>query len=312
LRFGKSKFLQKMKKLAYAKLPSAGLGNLLFVWARACIFAKINQCPLYTKGWSQLHIKTVLRGEKSYRFYGRYFIKNDLLTDFNHSINSIIFEKSYNINPTLKVNPEKNTVYIFDQVPHWGNSFEYIREERDFIKKSLFDMLTQRIKVELNRHLHPQIAIHIRRGDFANLPAGVEFKTVGSVKTPLDYFVKIISAIRKYVNNTVEVQVFSDGTAEELSPVLQLENVKLVETKYDITDLLLMSKAKVLITSAGSSFSYWAGFLSEATVIIHYDHIHAPHRDKLTNERLYEGAIIGEDLDNWSELLKQNLDFFFS
>jgi hypothetical protein len=301
-----------MKKLAYAKLPSAGLGNLLFVWARACIFAKVNQCPLYTKGWSRLHIKTVLRGEKSYRFYGRYFIKNNLLTDFNHSIDSMIFEKSYNMNPTVKVNPEKNTVYIFDQVPHWGNSFEYIREERDFIKKSLFDMLTQKIQVELDRHSPPQIAIHIRRGDFNDLSEGIDFKKVGGYKTPLDYFVNIINSVRKYINKSIEIQVFSDGTALELNPVLQLENVRLVETKYDITDLLLMSKSKLLITSSGSSFSYWAGFLSEAAVIIHYDHIYIPNRDKVTNEKFYEGGIVGENPDNWSELLKQNLKDFFN
>jgi hypothetical protein len=301
-----------MKKLSYAKLPSAGLGNLLFVWARACIFAEINSCPLYITGWGQVHIGTVLRGEKSKRFYGNYFVSDNFQKKISNRLKTIFFHKVYNANPTTFVTAQQNSVYIFDQVPHWSDSFEYIKEHRDFIKKSLFAMLSKSIQSELAKYKAPAIAVHIRRGDFANLPEGVEFKMVGATKTPLDYFVYIINGIRKYIHKTVEVQVFSDGTAQELSPVLTLENVKLVETKYDITDLLLMSKAKVLITSAGSSFSYWAGFLSDAAVILHYDHIHAPHRDKESNEKYYEGAAIGENPEEWASLLKQNLKTFFN
>lgn len=305
-----------MKKLAYAKLPSAGLGNLLFVWARACIFAEVNQCQLYTTGWNRLHIGAMLRGEKSYRFYGNYFISNQVSVRLQNMINSLFFEKIYNINPTIRVNSNQsisqNTVYIFDQVPHWVDSFEYIKEHRNLIKKSLFAMLTNEIQIELAKHNSPAIAVHIRRGDFANLKENVDFKTVGGTKTPLDYFVNIINAVRKYINKEIEVQVFSDGTEEELEVVLGLSHVKLVATKYDITDLLLMSKSKLLITSAGSSFSYWAGFLSEGAVIIHYDHIHAPHRDSISNAKFYEGAMIGENPDTWADLLKQNLKDFFN
>lgn len=301
-----------MKKLSYAKLPSAGLGNLLFVWARACIFAEINKCPLYVTGWGQFHIGTILRGEKSKRFYGNYFVGDSFQEKVSNKLRTVLFDKVYNVNPTIFVEAKKNTVYVFDQVPHWSDSFEYIKEHRDFIKKSLFAMLSKPILLELARHKAPAIAVHIRRGDFADLPEGVEFKMVGSTKTPLDYFVHIITEIRRYVNKSIEVQVFSDGMAAELSPVLGLENVKLVETKYDLTDLLLMSKAKVLITSSGSSFSYWAGFLSEAAVILHHDHIHAPHRDKVSNEKYYEGAAIGANPEEWASLLKQNLKTFFN
>jgi hypothetical protein len=301
-----------MKKLSYANLPSAGLGNLLFVWARACIFAEINKCPLYVTGWGQFHIGTVLRREKSKRFYGNYFVGDSFQTNVRNKLKTVFFDKIYNVNPTVFVETKKNTVYVFDQVPHWADSFEHIREHRDFIKKSLFAMLSKSIQLELAKYEAPAIAVHIRRGDFANLPEGVEFKMVGATKTPLDYFVHLINEIRKYVNKSVEVQVFSDGMAAELSPVLILENVRLVETKYDIADLLLMSKANVLITSAGSSFSYWAGFLSEAAVILHYDHIHAPHRDKVTNQKYYEGAAIGANSSEWALLLKQNLKTFFN
>lgn len=301
-----------MKKLAYAKLPSAGLGNILFVWARACIFAEVNQCQLYTTGWNRLHIGAILRGEKSYRFYGNYFVASKVLVRLQNMMQSLFFSKIYNINPTMHVNSSQNTVYIFDQVPHWSDSFEYIKEYRDLIKKSLFTMLTNDIQIELAKHNAPAIAVHIRRGDFANLQENVDFKMVGGTKTPLDYFINSINAIRKYINKEIEVQVFSDGTEEELETVLQLNHVKLVATKYDITDLLLMSKSKLLITSAGSSFSYWAGFLSEGAVIIHYDHIHAPHRDKISNAKFYEGAMIGENSANWADLLKQNLKNFFN
>ncbi len=52
--------------------------------------------------------------------------------------------------------------------------------------------------------------------------------------------------------------------------------------------MLVMSKAEYIITSAGSTFSEWAGFLWNAVLILHPDHIHTKIR---MEEDLFEGAI---------------------
>ena len=41
----------------------------------------------------------------------------------------------------------------------------------------------------------------------------------------------------------------------------------MAEKSTDVVDILLMSKAPYIILSQSSTFSYWAAFLSDATVI---------------------------------------------
>src|SRR5262249_52692787 len=55
-----------------ALLPNAGLGNKLFVWARAEVFAMLNDMPNDTMGWTWPKIGPILRSERSLRMYGRY------------------------------------------------------------------------------------------------------------------------------------------------------------------------------------------------------------------------------------------------
>jgi hypothetical protein len=87
------------------------------------------------------------------------------------------------------------------------------------------------------------------------------------------------------------VTIFSDGTDAELVELLALPHVTRAADDLDIVHLALMSKSRVLVMSAGSTFSIWAGFLSEAALIDHYQHRHAPIRDAATNERTFEGIL---------------------
>jgi hypothetical protein len=48
-----------------------------------------------------------------------------------------------------------------------------------------------------------------------------------------------------------------------------------------------------LLVSAGSTFSYWAGFLGECALIHHPDHVHAPVRSADVNRIHYEGPLVG-------------------
>jgi len=58
------------------------------------------------------------------------------------------------------------------------------------------------------------------------------------------------------------------------------------------------------VTSAGSTFSYWSGFLADAPLIMHPDHIYAPIRPVSINERFYEGPLIP---DNQPDLIVKNI-----
>jgi hypothetical protein len=57
------------KPVVVADLPRAGLGNILFVWAKALIFSRLNNLPLEIIGWDKFKLGPWLRGERSKRDY---------------------------------------------------------------------------------------------------------------------------------------------------------------------------------------------------------------------------------------------------
>src|SRR5262245_58768639 len=59
-----------MKSVVLALLPNAGLGNKLFVWAKAGVFAHLNRLNSMVIGWTYPKIGPLLRGERSLRMYG--------------------------------------------------------------------------------------------------------------------------------------------------------------------------------------------------------------------------------------------------
>jgi hypothetical protein len=117
------------------------------------------------------------------------------------------------------------------------------------------------------------IAIHVRRGDFIPLksPEDIQFKK-GSFQTPLEWFIESLQIIRAVAGWVVPTYVISDGDDEQIEKLLALEGVKRVTTGSAISDMLLLSKARVLIASGGSSFSAWASFLGQMPTIVSPGH----------------------------------------
>jgi hypothetical protein len=152
----------------------------------------------------------------------------------------------------------------------------------------------------------PVIAVHIRCGDFRKLQAGEDFRSVGSVRTPLEYFISTIQEVRRCAGTDLPVTVFTDGQPAEIQPIVDLPSVRVAARNKPIFDLLLMSRAQLIIVSAASTFGYWAGFLSDSPVLLHPDHIHASHRPGWINERYFEGAAAGP-FEKWPDLLVRNV-----
>ena len=149
-----------------------------------------------------------------------------------------------------------------------------------------------------------QFEEHIRRGDFRPLASNEDFARVGGVQTPNDYFLSVIAGIRRVAGHDVPVTVFSDGSDTELAFILSLPNVTRSQTENDVVDLLLMSRAQVIVPSAGSTFSEWAGFLSDAIIVRHPDHIHAPIRSPSLLGGAFESAAPAT-ADQWASWWKR-------
>jgi hypothetical protein len=295
-----------MRSRSIAILPNAGLGNKLFPWAHAQVFGVINGINACAIGWTRPHIGPLLRGESQLRFYRRYLTQSgaDLLASALLSAKGNIVRNAplKQVDSTLLL----NHLFVWNQAPHWSDYFYELREFRNLIKALIWKTIIPSVRLEVARIVPPVVAVHIRCGDFRQLQVGEDFNKVGGTRTPLEYFVAIIQEVRHCHGSTLPVMVFTDGHFSEIAAVLRLPAVQAAPRNSPITDLLLMSKAQLIITSASSTFGYWAGFLADSPLLLHPGHIHAPIRPESVNNSFFEGAALGSSSE-WPDLLVRNI-----
>ena len=296
---------RKIFTYCHAKLPSAGLGNKLFVWARAYIFAQLNRMPLVVTGWTQPHLAPFLYGG-GFRLYLNYFRSLRQVT----ALKRVIARRSAEViqDPPVAViePPSQSTIYEFSAVSHWSDYFGDLKPYRDGIRDGILNSITSARRREYMFAPKPIVCVHIRLSDFRRLKEGENFAKVGNTRTPLSYFTRIICGIREIHGSEVPVMVISDGSPDQFRELLDMPNVSLGPRNSAIVDILMMASSKVLVTSAGSTFSYWGGFLGDCALIMHPDHIHQSLRPRWVNERFFEGAAVGTPR-NWPELLQRNI-----
>lgn len=268
--------MHKMEKssIVWCKMPKAGLGNQLFPLMKALVFANLNNLPLVVTHYHQLKIGPYLRGEKTKRNYQNYFSfqkgifgeRMDRLKVRPGNYHRFVEE------PELKQISSKATLYCFQQIPHWKDYFGGLKKHRELVIELFYKILTPKIKERLNYLPSPEIGIHIRMGDFRKLLENEAFSQAGAVRTPQSFFVDTIQLLRSFSASPNKVSIFTDGRANEMKEILSLTDTTIVEGNADIVDLLQLSRSKVIVASAGSTFSYWAGFLSDSPVLFHPDH----------------------------------------
>lgn len=273
----------------FCKLPNTGLGNQLFPLMKAMVYSKLMGQKVRVCNYNQFKIGPYLRGEKSKRKYENYFtfqkgFSDDMVTRI--SIRFLLQRNEIISNPTISSNNEKSVV--FDAIPHWDNFFEGLNEYRELVIKCLFDILNPTILETYHNLPPPEIGLHVRLGDFRKLKSGEDFKKVGAVRTPEYYFIDTVKKLRALHGSELPVTIFTDGYKKDMPDLFSLSNLIIPKPNTDIGDLLHLSKSKIIVTSAGSTFSYWAGFLSDSPIILHPDHIHQPIR---LEQGLFEGSI---------------------
>jgi hypothetical protein len=295
------------------KIPTwgaVGLGNMMFVWARGVAFAKKNKLQYHTTTWFKFFyiLRSYLIGRKDVRNYYPYFNRQ---LNFTKYATSKLPWVTKIVEPDFEISVENKdeAAYIFNKIPNWSNYFKDIKAYRNDIINEFYAMLSKTIINDVNAQQIPIIAVHVRLGDFQPLNNNTLFKNVGNTRTPLSYFILLIEKIRKINGENLRVAIFSNGNIDELNPLLSLPNTYLSNnSKYDITELILMAKSKLLITSAGSTFSYWSAFLGDIPVINHFEHIHSPIRDESTNQLYFEGGVDPyTPITEWPSLLIKNI-----
>jgi hypothetical protein len=112
----------------------------------------------------------------------------------------------------------------------------------------------------------PFVALHVRRGDFGEAPEERLRSGEPNLRQPLDWYVAALREVRRSLAAEVPAVVFSDGTAEELAPLLAEGSTCRSRGESALTDLLLMTGAAALVASR-STFSIWGSFLGQVPTL---------------------------------------------
>lgn len=276
---------------AICKLPRAGLGNQLFPLMKAYVFSQLTNSDLIILNKRKFFLGPFIRKEKSKRFYWNIFVDKSSLSKkiFRYvqykTIAQIVEEPSLQLEHyTL------NTFYVFSQIPSWKDYFNELREVREQVINSIPKLISPHILSIVENSEKPCIGVHVRLGDFKKLQSEENFKNAGLTRTPESYFINVIQSIRQIAQKNLPVTIFTDGFPHEIPLLSELPNLSFSQTNSDMADLLLLSKSKIIITSAGSTFSGWAGFISDSPIILHPDHINSPIRNTYKQQNLFEGS----------------------
>lgn len=257
------------KSVVYVKFPKAGLGNMMLTWSRAYVFSVLNNLEMCTSSWTKIHFGAVLRNEKSYRLYLGYFVGSSIAKKlrffFYKKYKKIVGEPAVNKLQTVPA----NTLFLFHKIFTDYDFFKEIRPHKETVRNGIFTMLSPELKKQYEEFPKPVIGMHIRRGDFKK----------GSTLTPLSFFMDVVKKLREDANEDLEVTIFTDAEKREIEEILKLDNIQISPPKPDILDILLLASSKVVVLSIGSTFSYWAAFLSKGKIIKNEKEWHVPFRN---------------------------------
>ncbi|NEP77045.1 MAG: hypothetical protein F6K39_02015 [Okeania sp. SIO3B3] len=250
----------------FFRISGPGLGNLLFPWARATIFAQKHGLPIIQPSWPQVKLKTLFDNTADRRLYtGLFNPGKDYIIDLKRlSTLALLPHSTEDDRNTVLANGKQNRIIDF-----MGNRglFNGIKGHNDLVRRELLAIVKEEHLTGMRHDFNNSMTIHIRRGDFAVEQFAGQYKTgKGNLRVPLDWYVRLVQDVRSVLGQSMRVFVFSDGTDEELADLLSMKDVIRLDFGSSIADMLALSSSKLLVASC-SSFSTWASYLGRMPTI---------------------------------------------
>jgi hypothetical protein len=259
--------------LGLVRIGGMGLANLLFIWARCLVQAKRYGLKRISPTWPQVCRGPWLRNDPDKRTY------HDLFHSAPDEVTGISRLRLLGGNKRVpetelgRAIPEGSIVTFRGIGGYLTPSIPY----RDLVCAELLGIVRTKHKRALDTGFSPDVAIHVRLGDFANADPGR-----GNSRLDLNWYMGILKRMRENLGPLSAV-VFSDGTDEELAPLLSIDGVSRVSCGSSIADIIGLSRARVLIAS-GSTFSMWPSFIGQMPTVwfpgrLYHPILSDPHRE---------------------------------
>ena len=143
-----------------------------------------------------------------------------------------------------------------------GDYFGSLLQEHDIVRNELLALTREEHKSGLAFNFRKSISVHVRLGDFSPANESEVFTSGYNRRIYLNWYAEAVSALRCSVGADWPVYIFSDGTDNELRPLLSIHGARRITFGSALADLWALSHAQVLVAS-GSTFSMWAAYLGQ-------------------------------------------------
>ncbi len=260
----------KYLHLGFMRISGAGLGNLLFPWARAVVVAKRFRLRLIWPTWPQLYLSRRLdiAFELIKRHYIGYFTPTDEYVFGLKKMRILLSsrkmtEEDFNSNSSDMNTSNGDWVFVFEGMK---NLFRPVLGWHPLIKCELYKIVSRHHRNLIRTLPWPSISVHVRMGDLPSAP-DTEFvkENPWKCRLPLTWYINQIDKLRQQLGSNTPVYVFTDGSPWEMGPLMKVKNLHIIRTSA-IADLLTLASSFVLVTS-GSTFSMWAIYLGQCPAI---------------------------------------------
>jgi hypothetical protein len=251
-----------------------GLGNTLFAWARCEIAAEQYSLPVLAPVWRRLTsgggwitaLKTVGSQAGARRTYNGLFAERQSLSSVGRNLLTLAWAAHMDEDALPEAMESRRrynrpVVFVFSDV---RDRFASLAAYQPLIAARFNAMLGPRIKERLADATAARFACHVRLGDF-NPASEANPVTAHNARLPIEWYVAQLKKVSATWPN-MPIELFSDGTDAELAELLRLPTVCRADYGNPVTDLVAMSRPRLLICS-GSTFSAWAAFLGRMPTI---------------------------------------------
>lgn len=256
-----------------------GLGNRLFPWARAFLFARRYGLQMLAPKWQAVRRGPLLRGGALSGGVPLFDVPGKIWLLGNFGSEGYVsglprqrvlkrasrISESDDIERAVQESLRGNGVPLVVTFRGDGSHFKDLVGEHDVLRIELIRIARHRPVL----HASFPIALNVRLGrDFRRAEAASDFAHKGGLRTPVEWFARSLVRLRSDLgDSTAPALVVSDGADSELAPLLRLPNVHRFRSHYAVADLLALAGSRHLIGSGGSSFTAWAGYLGQSRVV---------------------------------------------
>jgi len=240
-----------------------GLGNKLFPWALAKIFAQETRLPMLHQRWVSIRGGSIIRGGIDYSKVIKSILLFDNFRDLPEecSIHRAVgmvrtFVKDLNAARHLPIKSLEGVVVFSAFSEH---NFIELTPYRDFLRNEFHRIVKPKWIADTATRLPERyVCMNIRWGNDYKVTSDPR---VAYRKTPIEWFISSAKALRSR-GVGLPIVIVSDGGPALLKFFAGIEGVTFFSSKSAVGDLLAVMNADLILGSGPSSFTAWGAFMS--------------------------------------------------